>query len=162
MYVAQQLNIPSLSRCYTPTEFALFGIGAIVMGVMLGVVGISWFKHQVWGEHWCCLVTSKNTLLSFAKLSYSCFNSQCLPDEKEELRDRERELERQARFSNLTLSSSLNGRFDRKVLGGGQRSVYSKIDRWINFRGKLKAVIMLKTPLLNMKKLRSRCAFMRF
>ena len=34
-------------RCYTPTEFALFGIGAIVMGVMLGVVGISWFKHQV-------------------------------------------------------------------------------------------------------------------
>merc|ERR1719341_1242116 len=55
------------NRCYTPTEFALFGIGAIVMGVMLGVVGISWFKHQ------------------------------CLPDEKEELRDRERELERQAR-----------------------------------------------------------------
>ena len=45
----------------------------------------------------------KNTFLSFAKLSYSCFNSQCLPDEKEELRDRERELERQARFSNLTL-----------------------------------------------------------
>ena len=35
------------SRCYTPTEFALFGIGAVVMGVMLGVVGISWFKHQV-------------------------------------------------------------------------------------------------------------------
>jgi len=38
------------------------------MGVMLGVVGISWFKHQ------------------------------CLPDEKEELRDRERELDRQARL----------------------------------------------------------------
>merc|ERR1719328_316317 len=56
------------NRCYTPTEFALFGIGAIVMGIMLGVVGISWFKHQ------------------------------CLPDEKEELRDRERELERQARL----------------------------------------------------------------
>ena len=37
----------TLFRCYTPTEFALFGIGAIVMGVMLGVVGISWFKHQV-------------------------------------------------------------------------------------------------------------------
>jgi len=55
------------NRCYTPTEFALFGIGAIVMGVMLGVVGISWFKHQ------------------------------CLPDEKEEIRERERELERQSR-----------------------------------------------------------------
>lgn len=56
------------NRCYTPTEFALFGIGAIVMGVMLGVVGISWFKHQ------------------------------CLPDEKEEIRERERELERQSRL----------------------------------------------------------------
>ena len=44
-------------RCYTPTEFALFGIGAIVMGVMLGVVGISWFKHQV----------------SFFKLKYFAF-----------------------------------------------------------------------------------------
>jgi len=56
------------NRCYTPTEFALFGVGAIVMGVMLGVVGISWFKHQ------------------------------CLPDEKEEIRERERELDRQSRL----------------------------------------------------------------
>ena len=40
-------HLPTIFRCYTPTEFALFGIGAIVMGVMLGVVGISWFKHQV-------------------------------------------------------------------------------------------------------------------
>jgi len=56
------------NRCYTPTEFALFGIGAIVMGVMLGVVGISWFKHQ------------------------------CLPDEKEEMREREKELARQNRL----------------------------------------------------------------
>lgn len=38
------------------------------MGVMLGVVGISWFKHQ------------------------------CLPDEKEEIRERERELDRQSRL----------------------------------------------------------------
>ena len=37
----------SLNKCYTPTEFAMFGIGAIIMGVMLGVIGISWFKHQV-------------------------------------------------------------------------------------------------------------------
>jgi len=36
----------SKHRCYTPTEFALFGVGTIVMGVMLGVVGISWFKYQ--------------------------------------------------------------------------------------------------------------------
>ena len=47
------------NKCYTPTEFALFGVGAIIMGTMVGVVGISWFK------------------------------SQCLPDEKEELRERE-------------------------------------------------------------------------
>ena len=52
------------NRCYTPTEFALFGVGTIVMGVMLGVVGISWFKHQ------------------------------CLPDEYEEMR--EKEVERRA------------------------------------------------------------------
>ena len=54
------------NRCYTPTEFALFGVGTIVMGVMLGVVGISWFKHQ------------------------------CLPDEYEEMREREKEMERRA------------------------------------------------------------------
>merc|ERR1719273_1611906 len=65
------------NRSYTPTEFALFGIGAIVMGVMLGVVGISWFKHQ------------------------------CLPDEKEELRDRERELDRQQRFKKMALREVL-------------------------------------------------------
>lgn len=53
------------NKCYTPTEFALFGVGAIVLGVMLGVVGISWFK------------------------------SHCLPDEKVELRERERELQLQ-------------------------------------------------------------------
>ena len=39
-------NYCSKHRCYTPTEFALFGVGTIVMGVMLGVVGISWFKYQ--------------------------------------------------------------------------------------------------------------------
>ena len=34
------------NRCYTPTEFALFGVGVIVMGMMVGVLGISWVKHQ--------------------------------------------------------------------------------------------------------------------
>eukprot|EP00092_Neocalanus_flemingeri_P001416 GFUD01001512.1.p1 GENE.GFUD01001512.1~~GFUD01001512.1.p1 ORF type:complete len:393 (+),score=117.53 GFUD01001512.1:290-1468(+) len=52
------------NRCYTPTEFALFGVGTIVMGVMLGVVGIGWFKHQ------------------------------CLPGEYEEMREREKKMER--------------------------------------------------------------------
>jgi len=56
----------SKNRCYTPTEFALFGVGTIVMGIMVGVVGISWFKHQ------------------------------CLPDEYEEMREREKERERRA------------------------------------------------------------------
>ena len=51
----------SRNRCYTPTEFALFGVGTVVMGIMVGVVGISWFKHQ------------------------------CLPEEYQEMRERERE-----------------------------------------------------------------------
>lgn len=91
------------NRCYTPTEFALFGIGAIVMGVMLGVVGISWFKHQ------------------------------CLPDEKEEIRERERELDRQSRLlresrsyrddvdSNKVVHSKLQG-------NGGERLGHSHLD----------------------------------
>eukprot|EP00092_Neocalanus_flemingeri_P014148 GFUD01015262.1.p1 GENE.GFUD01015262.1~~GFUD01015262.1.p1 ORF type:complete len:415 (-),score=114.28 GFUD01015262.1:300-1544(-) len=62
----------SINKCYTPTEFAMFGIGAIVMGVMLGVIGISWFKHQ------------------------------CLPDEKEELRERERALSRHSSLLRVT------------------------------------------------------------
>lgn len=55
----------SNNKCYTPTEFALFGVGVLVLGVMVGVVGISWFK------------------------------SHCLPDEKIELREREKELQLQ-------------------------------------------------------------------
>ena len=62
-------HLPTIFRCYTPTEFALFGIGAIVMGVMLGVVGISWFKHQV------CILTEVfiggGTVLYFAKYAFS-------------------------------------------------------------------------------------------
>jgi len=54
----------SKNKCYTGTEFGMFGFGAVIMGVMLGVIGISWFK------------------------------SQCLPDEKEEMREREKELSR--------------------------------------------------------------------
>ncbi|XP_023325464.1 uncharacterized protein LOC111699120 isoform X2 [Eurytemora carolleeae] len=80
------------NKCYTPTEFALFGVGTTVMGIMIGVIGISWFK------------------------------SHCLPDEKEELRERERELQKQERLikspnyllngsekSNIYPNYSLNG-----------------------------------------------------
>jgi len=56
----------SRNRCYTPTEFALFGVGTVVMGMMVGVVGISWFKHQ------------------------------CLPEEYEDMREREKGRERRA------------------------------------------------------------------
>eukprot|EP00092_Neocalanus_flemingeri_P104061 GFUD01133238.1.p1 GENE.GFUD01133238.1~~GFUD01133238.1.p1 ORF type:complete len:396 (-),score=115.90 GFUD01133238.1:114-1301(-) len=45
----QQQRDPTLcsrNKCYTPTEFALFGVGAIVMGIMLGVLVISWLSHQ--------------------------------------------------------------------------------------------------------------------
>jgi len=72
------------NRCYTPTEFALFGVGAIVLGIMIGVVGISWFK------------------------------SHCLPDEKEELRERERELQKQQRLiRNTSVHGSQNGTMDK-------------------------------------------------
>jgi len=73
------------NRCYTPTEFALFGVGAIVLGIMIGVVGISWFK------------------------------SHCLPDEKEELRERERELQKQQRLlrNNVSVLSNQNGTLDK-------------------------------------------------
>ena len=37
----------SRNKCYTPTEFALLGLGAVIIGIMVGVVGISWFKYTV-------------------------------------------------------------------------------------------------------------------
>eukprot|EP00092_Neocalanus_flemingeri_P020273 GFUD01021956.1.p1 GENE.GFUD01021956.1~~GFUD01021956.1.p1 ORF type:complete len:392 (-),score=121.32 GFUD01021956.1:357-1532(-) len=55
------------NKCYTPTEFALLGLGVAVLGVLLGVLAIS------------------------------CLKQQCLPDEKEEMLERERELARQSR-----------------------------------------------------------------
>lgn len=69
------------NKCYTPTEFSLLGIGCTVLGIMIGVVGISWFK------------------------------SHCLPDEKEELRLREQELERQKKI--FRQKNALNGSIDK-------------------------------------------------
>ena len=40
----------SQHKCYTTTEFVLLGLGAVIGGVMVGVVGISWFKYSV-GRH---------------------------------------------------------------------------------------------------------------
>ena len=80
----------SQNRCYTPTEFAMLGLGAIILGVMIGVVAISWFKTQ------------------------------CLPDEDMELRDRDRrlELERdQGHYNTATLQPDYQG--DGKVCYGG-------------------------------------------
>lgn len=31
--------------CYTPTEFILFGLGICILGVMIGVVAVAWFKN---------------------------------------------------------------------------------------------------------------------
>ena len=41
----------SAHKCYTTTEFVLLGLGAVLGGVMVGVVGISWFKHSVGCPH---------------------------------------------------------------------------------------------------------------
>lgn len=35
------------NKCYTTTEFVLLGLGAVLGGVMVGVIGISWFKYSV-------------------------------------------------------------------------------------------------------------------
>ena len=44
----------SHNKCYTTTEFVLLGLGAVIGGVMVGVVGISWFKYSVSWHIWNC------------------------------------------------------------------------------------------------------------
>ena len=34
------------SRCYTPTEFGLFGVGICILGIMIGIVAVAWVKNQ--------------------------------------------------------------------------------------------------------------------
>lgn len=36
----------AVNKCYTTTEFVLLGLGAVIGGVMVGVIGISWFKYS--------------------------------------------------------------------------------------------------------------------
>jgi len=36
----------SYNRCFTPTESAMLGVGAVVVGAFLGVLLISWLQHQ--------------------------------------------------------------------------------------------------------------------
>lgn len=36
------------SRCYTPTEFGLFGVGICILGIMIGVVAVAWVKNSCW------------------------------------------------------------------------------------------------------------------
>ena len=40
----QDSSYCAVNRCYNPKEFALFGVGAIIMGCMVGAVAISWLK----------------------------------------------------------------------------------------------------------------------
>ena len=77
----------TMNKCYTPSEFYLFGVGAAVLGVMLGVLMISWYKQQV--------------LPSVEREKYDililCF--QCLPNEREEMVKRKREVTLQSRLA---------------------------------------------------------------
>jgi hypothetical protein len=34
------------NKCYTYTQLTFLGLGATVIGVIVGIVGISWLKHQ--------------------------------------------------------------------------------------------------------------------
>ena len=47
-------------------------------------------------------MTSVSSIHRNIEKQITAFNFQCLPDEKEELRDRERELDRQQRLKNMT------------------------------------------------------------
>ena len=92
----------SRNRCYTPTEFALFGVGTVVMGMMVGVVGISWFKHQ------------------------------CLPEEYEEYEEmRGKEKERRTNFRISESSSPFTddeGSYCEKDICGEEEDPRAKID----------------------------------
>ena len=37
----------SYNRCFTPTESAMLGVGAVIVGAFIGVLLISWLQHQV-------------------------------------------------------------------------------------------------------------------
>ena len=34
------------NKCYTPTMFALFGVGTLVMGALIGVISVNYAKHR--------------------------------------------------------------------------------------------------------------------
>lgn len=36
--------------CYTPTEFALFGVGVCILGILIGVVVVAWVRNQCLAE----------------------------------------------------------------------------------------------------------------
>ena len=66
----------------------MLGLGAVILGVMMGVVAISWFKTQ------------------------------CLPDEDMELRDRDRRLELErdlGHYNPATLHSDFHSQGDNKL-----------------------------------------------
>jgi len=64
------------NRCFTPTEFILFGIGAGIMGVFLGILFISWSQQQ------------------------------CLPSQREEIRQMEARKNSQNRMGDASCSDN--------------------------------------------------------
>lgn len=38
------------NKCYTPMEFGLFGVGICVLGILLGIVAVGWFRNQCSAE----------------------------------------------------------------------------------------------------------------
>merc|ERR1719481_1242554 len=68
----------------------MFGAGMLVLGSMLGVLGIAWCKRQERLE--------RATQPKWDWFERQGQFQQCLPDEKAELADRERELERQEKL----------------------------------------------------------------
>jgi hypothetical protein len=38
------------NKCFSPTEFALFGIGILVVGALVGILGVAWFRNYCVAE----------------------------------------------------------------------------------------------------------------
>jgi len=56
-----QYTYCSRNKCYTPTEFALFGIGASLVGIILGILFISWSQQCLARKEWEDEVKVKGT-----------------------------------------------------------------------------------------------------
>jgi len=83
----------AVNKCYTPTEFALFGVGAIIMGCMVGVVGISWFKNHFLPDEKQELRSVDHDTMERHHPKILAGNNHCYPDLGAGPRNRQKEID---------------------------------------------------------------------